>query len=86
MIAQAEKMAIEADKQALDYTEQEKGVTHERDMEKLGAQAQANIALEDRKQFHKQNENAQKMQAELQKNLLKNYVEKSRTTPPNSQS
>ncbi len=87
--ATAEKLSVDADKTALDYIEQEKGVTHERDMEKLGAQAAANIELENVKQGFKQQESvnkqaevAQKADADMQQQLLKNYIESTRTPSP----
>ena len=86
--ANAEKKSIEADKLALDYVESEKGVTHERDMEKLSAQAEANIGLEHVKQQYKAQEGRQKAAAEqakagqeLQTKLLNNYIKASRTNP-----
>ena len=77
----AEKKSIEADKTALDIVEQEKGVTHARDLEKMGEQAKGNIELERVKQQAKREESAQKQAADLQKNLLDNYVKSTRTTP-----
>ena len=77
----AEKASIEADKMALDHVEQEEGVTHEREMQKQGAQARANIELEREKQRFKQEENAQKTAGELQKNLLNNYIKATRSKP-----
>ena len=88
MQADAEKKSIEADKTALDYMEQEKGVTHARDMEKLGAQAQSNIELERVKQGFKAQESAQKagvdlakQEQDIQTKLLNNYLKSTRTTP-----
>ena len=84
----AEKASIEADKMALDHVEQEEGVTHERELQKQGAQAKANIELEHVKQRYKAQENQQKAQAdqvkadrELQKNLLNEYIKSTRTKP-----
>ena len=66
----SQRESIEADKKALDYVEQESGVSHERDMEKMGAQAQANMQLEQVKHTLKQQSDTQKHAADLQKQLL----------------
>lgn len=48
-IAKASDLQSSADLKSLDFVEQESGVTQARELQKQGAQAQANMALEERK-------------------------------------
>jgi len=44
----AKHLGSQADKMDLDFLEEEAGVTHQRDLQKQGAQAQANMAMKER--------------------------------------
>jgi hypothetical protein len=46
--AKARQLGAQADKLDLDFLEEERGVNHMRDMQKQGAQAQANMAMKER--------------------------------------
>jgi len=51
--AKAEDLVAQTDQRALDFIEQESGTKQERELEKQGAQARANMELENVKQGHK---------------------------------
>lgn len=74
-MAKAEDLQAQTDQRALDFVEQESGVKQERDIEKSGAQAQANMQLEQVKQAHKRQENLEKHGQKQQENLLNSYLQ-----------
>jgi len=66
--AKAENLGADTDQKALDFVEQESGVKQERDLQKQGEQARANMKL---KQFDHQ----LKREDEVNKALLQNYLQ-----------
>lgn len=72
MVEQAKAAQLQslADKQSLDFVEQESGVKQARDVERIQAQAMGNIALEERKM--------QLQQAAGRRNALEDYIQSTR--------
>lgn len=66
--AKAENLGADTDKKALDFVEQESGVQQERELQKQGEQARANMQL---KAF----DHKLKREDELNKTLLQNYLQ-----------
>ena len=66
-MAKARHLQSAADKQDLDFVEQESGVTQERDLQKMGEQARSNIALKRMENLYKRESDREKAQVELLK-------------------
>lgn len=82
--AKADLMNSQTDQAALNFVEQESGVTQERDLQKQGEQARANMELKSHEANIENNKNIKDKASEIESNALREYLSNEEDTLNNN--